>query len=229
MSTARGLTTTSFAVLGLLAIKPWTTYDLIRQVDRSLRRFWPRAQSKLYEEPKKLVALGLAEAAEERVGKRRRTWYSITPAGRQALAAWLAEPGAGPSLEFEQLVKIHLADRSTRTAVRAGLAATLAWVAAQNEENLAVARAYLAGGGEFPERTAVNQLVGRFLTDYYAMVTNWANWAIETVDAWPDDPARATPDPASLAETVRRAERLAVELGAQDRSGIEKSGSRRRG
>src|SRR5262245_23049550 len=121
MSTARGLTTTSFAVLGLLAIKPWTTYELIRQVDRSLRRFWPRAQSKLYEEPKRLVALGLAEAEEEQVGKRRRTWYSITPAGREALAAWLAEPGAGPSLEFEQLVKIHLADRSTKEAVRAGL------------------------------------------------------------------------------------------------------------
>jgi PadR family transcriptional regulator, regulatory protein AphA len=208
MSTARNLTTTSFAILGLLAIKPWTTYDLIRQVDRTLRRMWPRAQSKLYEEPKKLVALGLAEAAEEQVGKRRRTWYSITPAGREALAGWLAEPGAGPSLEFEQLVKIHFADRSTRAAVRHGLAATLAWVAAQNEENLATARAYVAGAGEFPERAAVNHLVGRFLTDYYAMVTNWASWAIETVDAWPEDPSRAPVDPAALAETLRRAESL---------------------
>ena len=208
MSTAKGATTTSFAILGLLAIKPWTTYDLIRQVDRSLRRMWPRTQSKLYEEPKKLVALGFAEATEEQVGKRRRTWYAITPAGRAALAGWLAEPGDGPMLEFEQLVKIHFADRGTKEAVRAGLAATLAWVAAQNEENVAAARAYLDGAGEFPERAAVNHLVGRFLTDFYAMVTDWANWAIETVDTWPDDPSRATVDPAALAETARRAEQL---------------------
>ena len=208
MSTAKGLTTTSFAILGLLAIKPWTTYDLIRQVDRSLRRMWPRAQSKLYEEPKKLVALGLAEASEEQIGKRRRTWYAITPAGREALDGWLASPGDGPSLEFEQLVKIHFADRSTKAAVHAGLAATLAWVAAQNEENVAAARAYVEGAGEFPERAAVNHLVGRFLTDFYAMVTDWTNWAIETVDTWPDDPSRATAAPAALAATGRRAERL---------------------
>ena len=53
------LTTTSYAILGLLAIKPWSTYELAQQMDRSLGRIWPRAQSKLYEEPKKLVARGL--------------------------------------------------------------------------------------------------------------------------------------------------------------------------
>ena len=48
MSSGR-LTTTSYAILGLLAIKPWTTYELAQQMDRSLRRIWPRAKSKLYE------------------------------------------------------------------------------------------------------------------------------------------------------------------------------------
>ncbi len=50
------MTTTSYAILGLLAIRPWTTYELTQQMQRSLSRFWPRAESKLYEEPKKLVA-----------------------------------------------------------------------------------------------------------------------------------------------------------------------------
>lgn len=68
-------------------------------MDRSLGRLWPRAQSKLYEEPKKLVEQGLAEARSEPVGQRPRTVYAITPEGRRALAAWLREPGTGPVLE----------------------------------------------------------------------------------------------------------------------------------
>ena len=58
------LTTTSYAILGLLAVKPWTTYELAQQMRRALGQFWPRAESKLYEEPKKLVAHGLARATQ---------------------------------------------------------------------------------------------------------------------------------------------------------------------
>ena len=96
MSSAPALTTTSYAILGLLAVRPWTTHELVQQVDRSLRRIWPRAQSKLYEEPKKLVVLGLTEAVTGSTGRRPRTVYSITPAGRQALATWLAADSAEP-------------------------------------------------------------------------------------------------------------------------------------
>ena len=205
------MTTTSYSVLGLLAIKPWTTYELIRQVDRSLRRIWPRAQSKLYEEPKKLVALGFARANQERVGKRGRTKYTITARGRRALAAWLDEPGAGPVLEFEQLLKIHFADSGTKQDILTNLAATLAWVREQNVENLATARAYLEGEGAFPERAAINQLGGRFLTDFYAMVTRWAEWATRVVEDWPDDPRQALLDADAQAEAVRVAESLAEE------------------
>ena len=52
----KSLTTTSYAVLGLLALRPWTTYELAKQVQRSLDWFWPRAERKLYDEPKRLVA-----------------------------------------------------------------------------------------------------------------------------------------------------------------------------
>jgi PadR family transcriptional regulator AphA len=74
----KSLTPTSYAILGLLAVKPWTTYELAQQMERALGEFWPRAQSKLYDEPKKLVALGLARASSEKIGKRPRTVYTIT-------------------------------------------------------------------------------------------------------------------------------------------------------
>ena len=144
------MTTTSYAILGLLAVRPWTTHELVQQVDRSLRRIWPRAQSKLYEEPKKLVAHGYAKATDDSVGRRRRTRYTITAKGRRAFAAWLQQPGDGPALEFEQLVKIHFSDSGTKADVIANLEATRAWVLEQNGENLAAARAYLAGEGPVP-------------------------------------------------------------------------------
>jgi DNA-binding PadR family transcriptional regulator len=202
------MTTTSFAILGLLAVKSWTTHELVQQVDRSTRRIWPRAQSKLYEEPKKLVALGYARASDDPVGRRPRTRYTITPAGRRSLAAWLREPGEGPVLEFEQLLKITFADSGSTADILANLEATRAWVREQNRENLATGRAYLAGEGAFPERAALNLLGGRFLTDFYAMVARWAEWATGIVEDWPDDPGDAVYDAAEAAAAVQLAESI---------------------
>jgi DNA-binding PadR family transcriptional regulator len=208
MSTGPTLTTTSYAILGLLAVKPWTTHELVQQVDRSLRRIWPRATSKLYEEPKKLAAHGYASATGETVGRRPRTRYTITAKGRRALAVWLSEPGAGPVLECEQLVKIHFADGGTKADVMANLDAARAWVLQQNEENLATARAYLEGHSAFPRRAALNQLTGLFLTQHYAMVARWVAWATELVETWPDDVTEAPFNNAVAEQAVRLAESI---------------------
>lgn len=216
MSSAPRLTTTSYAILGLLAVKPWTTHELVQQVDRTLRRFWPRAQSKLYEEPKKLVAHGYARATDDSVGRRRRTRYTITAAGRRALAAWLAQPGDGPLLECEQLVKIHFADSGSKADVLANLEAARVWVLEQNRENLAAARAYLAGAGPFPERAALNQLPGRFLTDFYVTFARWVAWASEVVEQWPDDVREAPYDRNAAREGVALAESIETLLRRPD-------------
>ncbi len=199
------LTATSYAILGLLAIKPCSSYELAQQMDRSLGRLWPRAQSKLYEEPKKLVACGLARASEERAGRRSRMVYAITDDGRRALAAWLRDPGAGPVLEFEQLLKIFFAENGTKADALATLAATREWARARSADSLAIGREYLQGRGPFPQRLAQLHLTARFLTDFYAMVGDWARWASGVVDTWPDDPRQAQPDPAETEEIVRRA------------------------
>jgi DNA-binding PadR family transcriptional regulator len=212
MSSAPPMTTTSYAILGLLAVKPWTTHELVQQVDRSLRRLWPRAQSKLYEEPKKLVAHRYARASDDPVGRRRRTRYTITAAGRRALAAWVAVPGAGPSLEFEQLVKIHFADSGSKADVLANLEAARAWVLAENEENLVAARAYLAGEGPFPERAALNQVPGRFLAEFYVVVAKWIAWATDHVERWPDDVRAAPFDLAVGEESLALVESVATIL-----------------
>jgi len=181
------LTTTSYAVLALLALQPWTTYQLARQMERSLGWIWPRAVSRLYEEPKKLVAEGLATSRPGATGRRRSTVYAITPAGRRALAAWLAEPGTGPVLECEALVKIAYADHGTRDGLLANLAALIEDVTAKLHFGEMIADAYLEGRGPFPERLPLSGLMWRFLWDYQVTVLRWARWARDEVQAWPED------------------------------------------
>jgi PadR family transcriptional regulator AphA len=199
------LTTTSYAVLGLLSIKPWSSYELTQQMDRSLGRIWPRAVSKLYEEPKKLVSHGLARTRTEQNGRRTRTVYAITAKGRRALATWLQQPGEGPALEFEQLLNVFFAENGTTTDLLATLAAAQDWARARCQESLAIGEQYAAGSGPFRERLPELQLTSRFLTDFYLLVGQWARWATTVVESWPDDPRQALHDPEVIAETVRRA------------------------
>lgn len=199
-------TSTSFAVLGLLAVRPWSTYELTHQVKRGLGRMWPRAESRLYNEPKKLVALGWATAATENIGRRPRTMYTITEQGRSALAKWLAEPGEGPVVEFEQLVKLTFADHGTRDDALRTIAAARAWAEHANAGNLAVAREYAAGSGPYQKRAASPMLAGAFFTEFYAMVARWADWATEQVETWPEDPADAVADLTELQAIAQKAD-----------------------
>src|SRR4029453_5721655 len=84
-----GLTTTSHAVLAQLAVRSWSTYELARQRVRYFRSLWPRAESAISREVKRVDAMGLGAAKREYVGKRPRTVYSITEPGRQVLREWL--------------------------------------------------------------------------------------------------------------------------------------------
>lgn len=198
------LTTTSYAILGLLAVKPWTTYELAQQMRRALGQFWPRAESKLYEEPKKLVAEGLARAVKEATGKRPRTVYSITAKGRRALAEWVPQPGAGPVLEFEGLVKLFYAEHGTKHDVLATLDRVRAWSDDRRRESAGLSQAYLDGDGPFPERLPWLILCGQFLEEFDSMVERWTEWAAGVVESWPEDITTAEPDLETLRAQVRR-------------------------
>jgi PadR family transcriptional regulator AphA len=85
----RKMTTSSFAVLALLDLKPWTGYELTQQAQRSLRYAWPKSERLLYSEPKKLVKMGYATTHKEKVNNRTRNVYEISPEGRRALESWM--------------------------------------------------------------------------------------------------------------------------------------------
>ena len=116
------LTTTSYAILGLLNIKPWSAYELTQQAQRSLRYVWPKSESHLYAEPKRLVRMGFARVTEAPAGPvRTRQVYRITAAGRRALKRWLESEPAPPQLEFEAALRLFYADATNKDAVLAAL------------------------------------------------------------------------------------------------------------
>ena len=198
------ITTTSYILLGLLAIKPWTTYELAQQMDRTVRRFWPRARSKVYEEPKKLAALGYAKATDEKVGRRSRTMYSITAKGRRALKAWLGEPGAPPVMEWEQFAKLFFAEFSTKDDMLATLADIQQWALDESALHVEVGMHVLAGASAFPQRDAKNLLFGRFFSDFSNMIGDWAAWATEVVETWPQVMNEAPVDRELMRSIVER-------------------------
>ncbi|HXG77123.1 MAG TPA: PadR family transcriptional regulator [Gaiellaceae bacterium] len=195
----RKLTTTSYLILGLLSLRRWSTYELAQQMQRSIRYYWPRAESKIYEEPKKLVAHGLATATREYAGRRPRTVYAITDEGRQALRCWLAEPGKGPLVEFEGLIKVLFAEQAGKDELLATLASVRAEAERRRQHHAELAADLAETGGPFPERLHVNALVFKFMWEQTEMLLEWVTWAEQEVADWPSDASLPTErEPASV-------------------------------
>ena len=193
------LSTTSYALLGYLAVRPWSGYELAKQLGRTFHHFWPRAESGIYREVKRLVEAGLAQGEGEQVGRRARTRYDITAAGRDALRAWLATPRSDGFLESEGLVRLLFADHGTKAALVELLDVMAADAGARGDEMAELVRDYLVTGGQFPQRSHINILVAKFLIDFAAMVDGWAAWSKVFVDTWPDV-AERDPDDATMAK-----------------------------
>jgi DNA-binding PadR family transcriptional regulator len=184
--------TTSYAVLGLLSVRSWTTYELAKQVQRSLNWFWPRAERKLYDEPKRLVADGLATADRQATGLRPRTVYEITEAGREALRRWLDEPSSPRTTELEAMLKVFFADAGSVGQ----LTRTLESIEGEAQERLEQLRAMAgeayARTSEFPARLHLSALTLPLHVEQEETVLRWAGWARTQVAAWRDgdDPGR---------------------------------------
>ena len=183
---SRPLTTTSYAILGLIAIQPWSTYDMATQLRRSLHFFWPRAESNLYAEPKRLVKAGLAEAQEEWNGGRKRTVYSITDAGRAELVRWLGTPAASQRYESEACLRILFGNSGTKEELLRALERIEEDGRALLDNYTTYGAEYARGEGQFPERIHVNALIASLGIAQGRATTAWARWARKEVESWDD-------------------------------------------
>ena len=178
------LSPTSFAILGLLSVQSFTTYELAQQMDRTLSWFWPRAASVVYDEPKKLVTAGLATRQLTFTGKRRSTVYEISDAGRTALREWLDTPAVGMRMEFEAMLKVAFADAGDLTQLRAAVREIRADAEARLAEILDRSTEYATTGGPFPGRLPIVAITGKLLMGQYEAVVRWAQWAEDEIGEW---------------------------------------------
>jgi DNA-binding PadR family transcriptional regulator len=203
----RRTATTAHAILGLLALRPrWSTTEITQQLRRNMRFFWPRAESRIYAEARQLVARGWAGADRTFVGRRPRTTYSITAAGRRELADWMAEEPRGTALECEPLLRVFLAELATTEQLRTALDR----IRADAEEILTMGRVvgaeYVEGRGPFQDQVHVRALVFDFLTNHALMLQAWADRAEAAITSWScqDDEERDAASRDAIADLLAR-------------------------
>ena len=196
-------TTTSFALLGLLALQPWTAYEIVAQIRRGLYLFWPRSDAHLYAELKRLVERGHATAEVVDGPRRQRTRYTITPEGRAALQEWFGTEPGPPIVEVEGFLRMFLGDQTTKDSLRESLEATARQAREFYVKGYAVVRDVLDTGGPFPHRLHLVEPMGLFMNDFYRLLVQWCERTIAEIDEWPD-----TKDIGLTAETRERLERM---------------------
>src|SRR4029450_4929387 len=164
------LTPVSYVVLGLVARDgPSTPYALKTAVGRGVAHFWQFPHSQICAETDRLARLGLLAEEREHTGRRRRS-YRITPEGRAALRASLAEPTtAPPQFRSLGLLKLFFSQHAEPEHVAELARAQLA-LYRQGIEHTTDIIERLQARGDRPGQLAVAQIIDQA---FRAMAGQW--------------------------------------------------------
>jgi DNA-binding PadR family transcriptional regulator len=180
------LTTTSYAVLAQVAVRPWSSYELAQQRVRYFRYVWPRAESAIYREVKRLSSMGLLEGSKEYTGKRSRTVYSITEHGKEMLREWLGTPVSPFSMDFEAMLRVFIAPLGTKDEI----IATLKQVRTDAQDMLQfsgeVKQEFIDGINITQDQVYIRALAVDFFISLLNTVEAWAERSLAEVESWDD-------------------------------------------
>jgi len=103
--------TTRFALLGMLSIRPMSGYDIKKLIETSVSYFWTESYGQIYPILKKLVTEKLVtRTTQKQSGKPDRHVYALTAAGRRILRDWLARSPAPKVDRNELLLKLFFGE-----------------------------------------------------------------------------------------------------------------------
>lgn len=178
-------TTSSNALLGLLALRTRTAYELTHQVRRSLRWVWPRSEASIYTEIRRLHDDGLAHATQQQAHGRTRTSYEITDAGRDAVTAWLRDTDPiPPQVQIEQVLRVFFADIGTPEDLHRSLNVTRQQVTELLHELEPVIRESAGPDALYPGRAHLDALFIHFMVGFYEHVLSWCDDVETELDTW---------------------------------------------
>ena len=183
-----------YALLGLLARRPQTGYQLAQAMRRPIGYFWTASHSQIYPE---LARLEADRLVRHRVvagpGPRDTKRYSITAAGKQSLAAWATTPAPPEATRDEFLLRLY-----SVWLAKPGDARAL--VVAEREKHEAALADYqrlsdeLEGRGparpdspSFYDRASVRRGAA-----FESHVVAWCTWLLDELDRAADDPNSAS-------------------------------------
>jgi len=215
-------TITRYAILGQLSLRDWSSYQLARSMARTLRWFWPRAESGIYAEAKRLQAEGLTTARQapaEDGSRRTRTVYSLSPTGRRHLRAWLTTPPTTVQLYIEPFLRIHLARGGTIGDLRASVRAAEQTADELLRTAVEVAGEFLDGRHLFQQDLALRGLLFEGLWGQGLALKEWAAAAQQELARWPGldgDEMAARRARAAMRAALERARELGINPAGQD-------------
>ena len=103
------LNATAKVILGMLAARPRSGYEIKQLVDSSARFFWAASYGQIYPELKRLEDAGLVSGNDASQGARQRRVYTLTAKGKRAAREWIAQPPEVLETRDEGLLELFFA------------------------------------------------------------------------------------------------------------------------
>jgi PadR family transcriptional regulator, regulatory protein AphA len=165
------------ALLGLLANRTASGYDLMKLFDTSLANVWPATQSQVYGELTRLADAGVVEVTAQ--GPRGRKDYALTEAGLAELRRWLTETRPEQPRRSDTLLRVFFLGLLTPEQRREFLGQQAEQAAAHHAE---LQRLQESVDWSEPGTLTAN---GRLALEYglrlTAMQEEWARWAAKQI------------------------------------------------
>ena len=115
------LNPTAASLLGFLHAGEASGFELVEIAAAFIGDFWSLTRSQIYRELAAMAERGLVEVGP--IGPRSRRPYALTDAGREAFAAWLAEPPGPEQIRYPLLLTLAFGASLDRDTLLAHIAA----------------------------------------------------------------------------------------------------------
>ncbi|MCW7942647.1 PadR family transcriptional regulator [Streptomyces hygroscopicus] len=160
------------ALLGLLAERPASGYDLLKLFETSLANVWPATQSQIYTELTKLAEAGLITVSAE--GPRGRKEYALADEGLTELRHWLTETKPQRNVRSDILLRVFFLGVLTPEQAR-GYLTELIELSDQAHEDLR--RLTESIDWDDDNLSVYGRIVLEYGLRFHAMRREWAQWA----------------------------------------------------